>query len=72
MIVSRRCHMRYYVKQYVNEQITVDRTEIDVPLQLVKDTARNAVELGTADRVEVRDGHDALIYQWPRTLKPAA
>lgn len=37
----------------------------DYPLDPVKDHAREVVEMGLADRVEVRDTNEKLVFQWP-------
>ena len=41
------------------------------PLSAVQDKARLLVDTGLAERVEVRDASDTLVFQFPRTLKPA-
>jgi hypothetical protein len=40
-------------------------------LSAVQDHAREIIEMGLAERVEVRDDNDVLVYQWPRTMKAA-
>jgi hypothetical protein len=40
----------------------------DYLLDPVKDHARQVVEMGLADRVEVRDTNEKLVFQWPRTV----
>ena len=42
------------------------------PLSAVQDHAREIVEMDLAERVEVRDENDVLVYQWPRTVKAAS
>jgi len=43
----------------------------DHPLDPVKDHARELVEMGLADRVEIRDANEKLVFQWPRTVSAA-
>lgn len=41
------------------------------PFEAVKDHAREVVDLGLADRVEVRDASQSLVFHYPRVLRPA-
>jgi hypothetical protein len=40
-------------------------------LDAARDHARTLVENGLADRVEIRDSEDKLLFQYPRTLRSA-
>lgn len=40
------------------------------PLSMAQDQARQLVETGIAERVEVRGPDKVLLFQWPRTLRP--
>ena len=40
-------------------------------LSAVQDHAREIIDMDLAERVEVRDENDVLVFQWPRTVKPA-
>ncbi|MFK3891755.1 hypothetical protein BRX36_21330 [Sphingomonas sp. S-NIH.Pt1_0416] len=42
------------------------------PLTAVQDHAREIIDMGLAERVEVRDESDTLVFQWPRTVKVAS
>lgn len=42
------------------------------PLSAVQDHAREIVDTGLAERIEVRDQNDGLVFQWPRTVRSAA
>jgi hypothetical protein len=48
-----------------------DGTELwkGLPAEPVQQHAKLIVETGLADRVEVRDMADRLVFQWPRTLR---
>lgn len=64
--------MDYRIIRFVNTRPTGDsETWKDYPLGPVQDHARETVESGLAERVEVRDSDDRLIFQWPRTVTPA-
>ena len=41
------------------------------PLSAGQDHAREIIDMDLAERVEVRDENDVLVFQWPRTVKPA-
>ncbi len=41
------------------------------PFETIKSSAREHVELGIAQRAEVRNGEGELVYHFPRALKPA-
>ncbi len=46
---------QYHIKFFNRERLIEDRTCIDEPREAVERQAKVAVELGTADRTEVRD-----------------
>ena len=62
---------QYYIRFLRRESVYEERTCIDEPKSAVEQQAKHAVEVGLADRVEVRNVNDTLIFQWPRTLHPA-
>jgi hypothetical protein len=64
--------MDYQIIRFVNSRSTGDsETWKGYPLDPVKDDARRIVESELAERVEVRDADDKLVFQWPRTVSPA-
>lgn len=63
--------MDFAIKRFIKGRW--DGTEYwkDYPSEPVRQYARMVVAAGSADRVEVRDMADRLLFQWPRTLRRA-
>lgn len=39
------------------------------PLEAVKEHVRELIDMGLADRVEVKDTSGQVVFQWPRTVR---
>ena len=63
--------MAYNISWFLNGRLEGTEHSDGFPFSAVKDHARNFVETGVADRVEVRDDNEALVFQHPRTLRNA-
>lgn len=64
--------MDYQIVRFVNSRPTGDiETWKNYPLESVKNHAREIIDNKLAERVEIRDSHNTLVFQWPRTISPA-
>lgn len=63
--------MEYHVSRMKEGRTEGIETWKGSSLESVKEHARELVDLGLADRVEVRDAAQALVFHHPRVVRPA-
>lgn len=63
--------MDYEIKRYQGGQMVAVEMTDGLPFESIKNDARNWVELGVADRVEVRDMGGTLVHHFPRVMRAA-
>ena len=63
--------MDYHISRTKNGATDGVETWQGSPLEAVKEHAREVVDLGLADRVEVRDASQTLVFHYPRVLRLA-
>lgn len=61
--------MEYKINRYVRERLDGIEVIKDQPTHSVFGHAKQVVELGLCERVEVADQRDEIVFRWPRTLR---